>query len=90
MVWPASIVCSVLKTRWPVSAALSAISTVARSRISPTRITFGAWRKAARKPLAKRIEVGAHFALVDRGLLLRVDEFDRIFERDDVDRLGVR
>jgi len=32
MVWPALMVWRVLKTRWPVSAALSAISTVARSR----------------------------------------------------------
>ena len=48
--WPASTVCSVLKTKWPVSAAISAISTVARSRISPTRMTLGAWRNAARNP----------------------------------------
>ena len=53
MVCPASIVCSVLSTRWPVSAALSAILTVSRSRISPTKITFGAWRRAARRPLEK-------------------------------------
>ena len=54
IVCPASIVCSVLSTRCPVSAALKPISTVSRSRISPTRITFGAWRNAARKPLEKR------------------------------------
>src|SRR5438067_13025685 len=50
--WPASTVWSVLRTRWPVSDAIKAISTVARSRISPTRMTFGAWRNAARRPLA--------------------------------------
>ena len=45
----ASMVCSVDITRWPVSAASIAISIVSRSRISPTRITFGACRRAARK-----------------------------------------
>ena len=49
----ASIVCSVESTRCPVSAASMAISIVSRSRISPTRITFGAWRSAARSASAK-------------------------------------
>ena len=47
------MVCSVENTRWPVSAAVSAISMVSRSRISPTRMTFGAWRSAARSASAK-------------------------------------
>ena len=34
-------------------------------------------------------EVVAHFALVESRLLLRMHEFDGIFERDDVDRLGL-
>ena len=46
------MVCSVENTRCPVSAAVSAISIVSRSRISPTRITFGAWRSAARRARA--------------------------------------
>ena len=37
----ASLVCSVDSTRWPVSAALTAISAVSKSRISPTRMMFG-------------------------------------------------
>ena len=41
----ASRVCSVESTRWPVSAALSAVRTVSSSRISPTRITSGSWRR---------------------------------------------
>ncbi len=52
MLWPALIVCSVLTTRWPVSAAVMAISVVSRSRSSPTKITFGASRNAARRPMA--------------------------------------
>ena len=48
-------VCSVESTRWPVSAALSAMSIVSSSRISPSRITSGSWRSAAR---SARGEVG--------------------------------
>ncbi len=40
----ALIVCSVENTRWPVSAAVSAVFTVSASRISPTRMTSGSWR----------------------------------------------
>src|SRR4029450_13671934 len=53
MVLLASIVCSVESTRWPVSDASSAIEIVSTSRISPTRITLGAWRRAARRARAK-------------------------------------
>ena len=49
----ASWVWSVAKTRWPVSAAVSAVWIVSRSRISPTRITSGSWRSAAFSALAK-------------------------------------
>ena len=44
-------VCSVAKTRWPVSAAVSAVEIVSRSLISPTRMTSGSWRSA---PLSAR------------------------------------
>ena len=49
----ASFVCSVLKTKCPVSAARMAISAVSRSRISPTMITLGSWRRIWRRPMAK-------------------------------------
>ncbi len=49
----ASLVCRVLNTRWPVSAACTAISAVSRSRISPTMMTSGSWRMRARTPSAK-------------------------------------
>ena len=48
-----SCVCRVAKTRWPVSAAVSAVEIVSRSRISPTRITSGSWRRAALRPSEK-------------------------------------
>ena len=37
----ASFVCSVESTMWPVSAALTAISAVSKSRISPTMMMSG-------------------------------------------------
>ena len=85
----ASMVCSVDITRWPVSDASSAVSIVSRSRISPTRMTFGACRSAARKRQAERRRVAVQFALVNRGLLVRVQELDRILDRQDVDRARV-
>jgi hypothetical protein len=49
----ASVVCSVDRTKWPVSAAASPAATVSVSRISPTRTTSGSWRIAARTALGK-------------------------------------
>ena len=48
----ASLVCSVLKTMWPVSGACTAIWAVSRSRISPTRILSGSCRRMARRAAA--------------------------------------
>src|SRR5881398_2377625 len=48
IVWVASVVWSVENTRCPVSAALSAVSSVSMSRISPIRMTSGAWRSTWR------------------------------------------
>ena len=50
MVLTALVVCSVPSTRWPVSAAVIAQRTVSASRSSPTRITSGSSRMAARTP----------------------------------------
>ena len=41
----ASLVCSVVKTMWPVSDAWIEISAVSRSRVSPTRILSGSCRR---------------------------------------------
>ena len=49
----ASLVCTVESTRWPVSEAWIAISAVSRSRISPTMMTSGSWRRNERSPFAK-------------------------------------
>src|SRR5262245_36992392 len=49
----ASFVCNVLKTKCPVKEACTAISAVSLSRISPTRMIFGACRNMARMIRAK-------------------------------------
>jgi hypothetical protein len=48
-----SLVWTVENTRWPVSEAWMAISAVSLSRISPTMITSGSWRRKERSPCAK-------------------------------------
>src|SRR5829696_9160731 len=52
-VWGASWVCSVPKTRCPVSAAVTASAMVSRSRISPTSITSGSCLKTCLRAWAK-------------------------------------
>ncbi len=44
IVWLALLACRVPRHRWPVSAKAIACSMVSASRISPIRITSGAWR----------------------------------------------
>ena len=53
MVEATSVVCRVESTRWPVSAAATAIRMVSGSRISPTTMMSGACRKAARSAVGK-------------------------------------
>ena len=57
----ASLVCSVESTRCPVSAARRPICAVSSSRISPTRMMSGSWRRAARSTRAK---VSSIFSLI--------------------------
>ena len=48
----ASVACSDERTRWPVSADWTAMRAVSTSRISPTRIASGSWRRMERSPPA--------------------------------------
>ena len=48
-----SVACSDERTRWPVSADCTAMRAVSTSRISPTRMTSGSWRRIDRRPSAK-------------------------------------
>ena len=68
-------------TRWPVSEAWIAISAVSLSRISPTMMTSGSWRRKARSALANvRPIFGLHVHLVDAADLV----LDRILGGEDV------
>ena len=55
--------------------------TVARSRISPTRITSGSWRRTRRRASREGLGVGAHLALVDDRALVAVEHLDRVLDR---------
>ena len=63
---------TVENTRWPVSAAVSAVWTVSSSRISPIRITSGSWRRTRRSARWKECGVLPDLALVDRASVLSV------------------
>ena len=98
----ASLVCSVLNTRWPVMAASAAILAVSRSRISPTMITSGSARTSERSAWAKvrpmaRLDLGLDDALdlaldgvLDRVDLAlgRLDELERGVQRGGLARAG--
>ncbi len=75
-----SLVCSVLKTWWPVSAARMAISAVSESRISPTITTSGSWRRMARKPVGE-----SEIAARTHGNLRHARQFvfHRVFDGED-------
>ena len=47
------LACTLVNTWWPVSAACTAICAVSASRISPTMILSGSWRRMERRPRAK-------------------------------------
>ena len=71
----ASLVCSVESTRWPVSAALTPISAVSKSRISPTMMMSGSCRRKLRRAAAKlRPMSSCIWHLVDAGEV----ELDRV------------
>ena len=82
----ASSVCRVEKTRWPVSAARSAVSIVSKSRISPTRMTSGSCRSALRSACANDRVSTDDLALVDERQLIAVEELDRILDGHHVRR----
>jgi hypothetical protein len=58
-----------------------------RSRISPTKITFGAWRNAARSPAREIYKILSELPLVESSPFVRMQEFDRILEGDNVNLL---
>ena len=82
----ASLVCSVESTRWPVMAALIATSAVSKSRISPTRMMLGSWRRNERRAAAKLRPI---CSFICTWLMPGEVELDRVLGGDDVDLGGV-
>ena len=74
----ASLVCMVPITKCPVSAALTAISIVSRSRISPITMMSGSSRSAPFERGEKRARVVPELALSDIASLCRLHHLDRI------------
>ena len=78
----ASLVCTVENTRWPVSDAVIAISAVSRSRISPTMMTSGSWRRKRAQPAREgQLDLRVHLRLRDALELV----LDRILDGEDVE-----
>ena len=61
-----------------------ACSMTSISRISPIRITSGAWRRVFFSARFPRIGVDADLALRDQAVLVRVHVLDRVLDGDDV------
>ena len=51
-------------------------------------MTFGAWRRRGAQAVGIVVKIVAEFALIEGRLAGRMHEFDRILQRDDMDRLG--
>ena len=83
-VWAVSCVCSVANTRWPVSAAVSAVDD--RLEVAHladedhVRVLTQRGLQAEREAL----RVGAQLALVDDAVLVLVEELDRVLDGHDV------
>jgi len=76
----APLVCRVESTRWPVRAALMAISAVSKSRISPTRMMLGSCVRMRAVRGKIQTDLFFHLDLVDSGEL----KLNRILGRHDV------
>src|SRR6185369_14834397 len=79
------LACTVVNTRCPVRADWMAICAVSVSRISPTMILSGSWRRMERSPRAK---VRPFFSLTGIWVMPNLI-FDRIFNGDDLVFFGL-
>ena len=84
IVWLALLACSVPRHRWPVSAKAIACSIVSASRISPIRITSGAWRSVFFSAWCQECVSTPTSRCVTSDFLRRVHVLDRVLDRDDV------
>ena len=86
MVEPASVVCRVVSTRWPVSAA--AESDLHRFPVAhfAHEDHLGGLAQGGPQTVGVGVEVHPELALVEGGLLVGVLVFDRVLQGDDVHR----
>ena len=77
-------VCSVPSTRWPVSAAVSAVADRLEVAHLADEDHVGVLAQGARSASPKLGRVGADLALVDDAALVAVHELDRVLDREDV------
>ena len=84
MVDAAVVVCSVPKTRWPVSAVSMAMETVSRVAHLAHEDDVGILPERGPERVLERPGVQPHLALGHQALLALVHELDRVFDRDDV------
>src|SRR5437879_2118747 len=83
MVWPALIVCRVLKTRCPVSGRQRDFHGFAVANLTDQN-DFWRLTKSRAQAGGKSWEVFTEFALAKSGLGMGVQKFDRIFQGNDV------
>ena len=84
----ASRVCRVESTRWPVSAAESAVRDGLLVAHLADQDHVGVLAQDAAHRAGEALGVGADLALVDDRALVAVQVLDRVLERDDVPRAG--
>jgi len=82
--WEALVVCTVDRTRWPVSAALMAVLKLVSSRISPIIIISGSLPQNVFERMMEGDGVQTDFALFANGLVVLKDVFYRILKRDNM------
>ncbi len=80
----AELVCSVAKTRCPVSAMVSAACDGLQVAHFADENDVGILAQRVLERVGEAVRVAPHLALVDDAALVAVDELDRIFDRDDV------
>ena len=81
--------CKVPKTKWPVSAIVSAIWIESMSRISPMSSTSGSSRRADRRARLNEGTVQSDLTLGDGGHPVVVHVFHGVLDREDVRRTSL-
>ena len=73
--------CRVANTRWPVSAAVSAVTMVSSVAHLADEDHVGVLAQHVAKRLRERLRVSTYLALVDDRAVVSVEELDRVLDR---------